>query len=330
MKIIKYSVIGFLSAFTILSSCKHNNIESVLGPSYCSEIIETVKQNRSGTADFTKEADTITAKISGNSNWKITIKGKTSNAFKTYVGVSNDIKVLWYGESEIPEQFVAGEVCDVTLISNCQDPITNSITISSIGKYNNLGYLVDDLESTTKVSSNASRSVNFGKTNASVVFLLNYAKNVADSTIKTLQGEGFIRFSAIPKNYYVGELVYDVFSTLNPKRDLVTSLGGSSDISLENVYLNFLGNCKSNKGNKLTIKILETSNASNWRQLDVTILNTGKWNGYSVKLSDIPGMKDVKNVDKIKFEPGPIDGPTDWIDISLDLITITKDKPLYN
>jgi hypothetical protein len=291
-----------LLASVLLWGCKHNNIENQLGPDYCSVVETPFKRNPKDTLDFAKWGDTLSAKISGNLEWNITIKGRTSRAVKRFSGVSADVLNFWLGETDTLAFFAKDEWCDMTFSNNCQPSQTKPVYLKANPNYNKIGYLLDDFEG-------KKLKYVLGKSNDTVSSIY---QGLDSLSFPAIQGKKFLRVAALPKNWYVGE--YNMtFVKILPNL-------GTSDPN--EVYLNFLINNNGNKTNAIALILKETGKN---RTFKIPADKLNGWNMVSVKLSDM-GVVDASKVTNVIFSFGPSEIGTP-VDFSLDFVIFTKGKP---
>ena len=300
----KASHFAFIVVLTsvVFYGCKHNNIERQLGPSFCSNNDSPFLRNPKDTLDFAKWGDTLSAKISGNLEWHITIKGRNSQAIKRFDSVSTDILRYWKGETDTAAFFTKGEWCDIIFSNNCQPTQVKQTYLKSNPNYNKIGYLIDDFE--VKINSNAALP------NPIDVFSTSY-NGLDSTTFPAVQGKKFLRVASSPKNWYVGDYTVKFIKILQNL--------GVKDPS--QVYLNFFVNNNKVTTNGVQVLLKE---AGKDRAYKINAMKDG-WNFVSIKLSDI-GVVDASKVTTLTFSYGP-SLVTSPVDLSLDFIIFTKGKP---
>lgn len=314
MKIIKYLSLATLLTTALLTSCKHDNFEQ-LGPDYCSVIESPLSDSTklivgnavlsSDSVDFYKNNFTINAKLSGNLEWHIKIKGRTSNAVKYYDSISANISQIWRGESDTNIFFVKNEMCDITFSSNCQASQTKTVYLKSYADYSKLGYLLDDFEG----GGTALNFVTSSYTDSIYGGIINNPSLAA-------QGSKFSRLKGTAESWFFGSVTIPI--TAN---SIATKLGTSV---ASDIYLNLFVNNNDCATNKITLNTYLSGVGK--KAYPITATKPG-WNFVSIKLSDIIDKVDVSKITKFEFDPGP-SLQYSAVDMSLDFIMLTKGKPL--
>jgi hypothetical protein len=302
--------------------CKHNNIENQLGPDYCSVVETPFKRNRVELLDFKTQADTLTAKISGNLEWHLKIKGRTSHAVKYFDSVSANVLQYWKGETDTSLFFQAGEYCDMEFSNNCNPTQVATALLKSNPNYSNLGLFIDDCE-TPIAKGGFSRDQGPTTNPVSWVFKGRDASNSV-SKITAIEGTRFLRFATSGKSgWYVGAITYKAsVGTIGTK---ISTFGGNDP---SNIYLNFYyynNGCKTNAVQLMLDELTPPSAQPSVRQIKLPVGSLTGWNFYSIKLSDLLVLNPA-NLTSLVFNCGPseFDAP---VDFSVDFVMITKGKP---
>jgi hypothetical protein len=299
-----------LFAGAIMSSCKHDNIKDQLGPDYCSNVVDPFSRNlsRHDTLNFTKSGyDTLKAKISGNLAWNITLRGRKSGAVKRYKGVTADVLQYWKGDSDTMAFFQKDEYVDYAFAQNCQPVQYKSVFLASNPDYSKFGYLIQDFDGagiTTLYqptdSQNFSDSISAGIT----------------SVFPAIQGTKFARFAGTPNAWYFGAITINFLG--NNKLHLKL---GTNDPS--SIFVNFFVNSNGVATNLPVLRFKETGKD---RDLKFPVSPLPGWTFVSARLSDL-GVIDLSKIGTMQFNIGPSDSGKP-VDLSVDFIIFTKDKPL--
>ena len=276
----KYLYVIGLFVVSFLGSCRHANQEQ-LGPNYCSKNEESFKISKDSVNFLNGDSENMTAKISGNLEWNITIKGRTSQAIKRYDSLSTDVLKYWKGETDTAAFFTKGEWCDIIFSNNCQPSQVKQAYLKSNPDYNKIGYLIDDFE--VKINSGATLP------NPIEVFSTSY-NGLDSTTFPAVQGKKFLRLASSPKNWYVGDYRVRFINIFNAL--------GTRDPS--EVYLNFFVNNNQVVTNGVQVILKE---AGRDRPYKINAMKDG-WNFVSLKLSDI-GVVDASRVSNLTFSCGP-------------------------
>ncbi len=145
----KKIIYGIMILWGIFSCTR--TIKNEYGPSICPsnnyKITSDLKLSTSAI-DFTKtDSLKIDAELNEIVSWTVQIKGKTSNAVRTFSGRSSAINVIWYGEPNAGPFFIGGESCSIDLSLNCEGIVQSSnIDILKTGNFSKTGYLVWDFD----------------------------------------------------------------------------------------------------------------------------------------------------------------------------------------
>src|SRR6478609_2078693 len=121
----------------VFTSCKKQdqvgpNIEGIYGPL---TIVTTLNKSADNIQFATGQKVYFTAGFESDAVWKLTIKGQTSKAVKTFEGISKSLNATnstWDGSADSAPSFRA-EVCDVILTfpNSIKDTLKTTITITS-------------------------------------------------------------------------------------------------------------------------------------------------------------------------------------------------------
>ncbi len=362
-----------LLSLGMLISCKHTNFEtegqvgpnSSVGPDFSVSNFDAVNTTTStSSVDFTGSTNTEMLKISANLSidfpWLITIKGKTSNAVKTYSGKNKSINILWNGVSDSLNFFTI-EDCEIKLEINGYNTLYKTVSITKPTNFTNMGLMISDFDGNGSNNSNVFSWSNYPSFNWYGNFVT--APRIQVPTLVSPSPQGGKAFYgkclSAKGAYFSGGFQtaldglggYVLNSAVTPKVLQVNSrsltiLKKFPNTLTKDLYLNLLVNYNNSDQTILSLyfKVWDKVNKSNGQDSTYRISPSyvynikkfdvnNKWQYVSVRLSDFlyKGFQidDPSNISTFGIDYGNKDAGPQTFEATIDMMIITKGEPLF-
>ena len=265
-----------LAVLFAANSCKHDNFEDFVGPSYC------VSENFAYTAGFNVSSTsldlnftplTMTAAFNETAAWTITITGQTSGAQKVFTGKSASVNQVWRGEPG-SEVFFQAEVVTVEFKVPCKDPVTYNVTVTSPSNFTTFGALISDFDGNGMVTNVT--TIGYNATGWSAYVTAPNVINefvVKNTPLTGPVGSNYLAFrgQAGPASWFVG----GYYATV--------SLSSLSTNNPDSIYFNAFVNGNGNSTTLLGITLLGSGGTKSMKLIDV---NWTGWKMVSFKISE--------------------------------------------
>jgi len=297
------------SMIMTVSSCKKKNFD--LGDYEGDPICASDKFQFTAGNDFTISPSTIdftttpyvnfTGVMNEKVEWTLTIKGNTTGAIKTFTQRNTVMDVKWYGNAD-NDLFFGAESCSVTLSISCKDPITASLTISTVANFADPGsfLLLSNWDGVLPGNQGTWLEYHNAGINASI-----------DNTTPSPQGGKYRHFDGA-YGWYIGGFDQAV--------DLNAFMAGQGVSSPDSIYLNFYL-----QGSTVTVPTLAITESGAKFSKNVVINWTG-WKLVSYKLSDF-NILNPGNITNIAVSIGPNIYAANC-NVDFDMFVLTARRPL--
>ncbi len=161
-KIGNLAVLFGFSGLILFSACEREILDdpevsnkNFVGPSLCPEdfAYSSALSVSNTSPDFSSgDVVNITVGMNQTVEWDLTLTGQSSGAIKTYEGTGDTINVTWNSRADRGSTFFTDESVKISLSVACQDPVEETISMTSTD-FSNQGYLLSDFDDNGVVTS---------------------------------------------------------------------------------------------------------------------------------------------------------------------------------